>query len=42
MTEGFIVRRLRFDEMAHPIQWAKEEGWNPGLNDAKPFWETDP
>jgi GNAT superfamily N-acetyltransferase len=42
MTEGFIVRRLRFDEMEHPIQWAKEEGWNPGLNDAKPFWETDP
>lgn len=24
------------------VNWAEEEGWNPGLNDAKIFWDTDP
>ncbi len=24
------------------IDWAKQEGWNPGLNDADVFWKTDP
>ena len=24
------------------MQWAREEGWNPGLHDAEVFWATDP
>lgn len=24
------------------IEWAAEEGWNPGLNDAECFWAADP
>ena len=24
------------------IQWAKEEGWNPGLHDAKCFYAQNP
>jgi GNAT superfamily N-acetyltransferase len=24
------------------IQWAKQEGWNPGINDAKTFYNSDP
>jgi hypothetical protein len=24
------------------IDWAAEEGWNPGLGDADPFWAADP
>lgn len=24
------------------MEWAREEGWNPGLHDAEVFWATDP
>ena len=24
------------------VDWAANEGWNPGLNDAQIFWDTDP
>lgn len=24
------------------VAWAAEEGWNPGMDDADVFWETDP
>jgi hypothetical protein len=24
------------------LQWAKAEGWNPGLEDAQPFHVADP
>ena len=24
------------------VGWAADEGWNPGLNDAQIFWDTDP
>jgi len=24
------------------VTWAADEGWNPGLNDADLFWDTDP
>lgn len=30
------------DELDTAIEWAALEGWNPGLNDALPFYETDP
>jgi GNAT superfamily N-acetyltransferase len=24
------------------LDWARQEGWNPGLDDAPPFWAADP
>lgn len=29
-------------ELDLAVEWAAREGWNPGLHDAQPFWETDP
>lgn len=30
------------EELDTAVQWAANEGWNPGLQDADIFWETDP
>jgi hypothetical protein len=38
----FHIRPLRLDEMAVPLGWAEREGWNPGLQDAAPFFVVDP
>ena len=40
-------RKLHFrhstrEEFNLAIQWATAEGWNPGLDDADIFWNTDP
>ncbi|MCB1206748.1 MAG: GNAT family N-acetyltransferase [Verrucomicrobiae bacterium] len=29
-------------ELETAVEWAAAEGWNPGLEDASIFWETDP
>lgn len=42
MTHALEIRPLTLEEMAIPIDWARQEGWNPGLQDAPPFWNTDP
>jgi GNAT superfamily N-acetyltransferase len=36
------IRRLRRTELDQVIEWAAEEGWNPGLGDADAFWAADP
>ena len=36
------IRRLDLRELEVPLQWAAEEGWNPGLADAEPFHSADP
>lgn len=33
---------MKREEVALLVDWAAEEGWNPGLNDAEIFWNTDP
>ena len=38
----FQIRPLTLLEMAVPLGWAQQEGWNPGLQDKAPFWQTDP
>ncbi|MGO9057598.1 MAG: GNAT family N-acetyltransferase [Candidatus Binataceae bacterium] len=38
----YRVRRMRREEMDLAIEWAAAEGWNPGLNDAALFYDTDP
>lgn len=35
-------RRAGRAELDLAIEWAAEEGWNPGLDDAEAFWATDP
>ena len=40
--DNLQLTKLNFKELETLISWAKEEGWDPGLNDAAIFWETDP
>lgn len=42
MTKKFVIRKMTTTEVAIAIQWAKQEGWNPGLNDATCFYQADP
>ena len=35
-------RPLTREELGTVVDWAAAEGWNPGLHDAKAFWDTDP
>ena len=42
MTQLLHIRALSLEEMSVPLSWAKQEGWNPGLSDATPFWHSDP
>lgn len=41
-VEPLTVRPLQRLEFFRVMDWAREEGWNPGLNDAGIFWQTDP
>lgn len=36
------IRQATFEDMDFILSQAKEEGWNPGLHDAIPFYNTDP
>lgn len=37
----FIVRNINLVNDPTPINWAANEGWNPGLYDAEAFYATD-
>lgn len=37
-----VIRPARRAELDMMIDWAAEEGWNPGLADAAAFWAADP
>lgn len=39
---NFIIRRMKEHEVQIAIDWAQEEGWNPGLHDAHCFYQADP
>ena len=39
---SFLVRPMARDELDLALRWAIEEGWNPGLYDAEPFYAADP
>ncbi len=39
---NYEIRPMKPDEMELAIDWAHKEGWNPGLNDAKCFYNADP
>jgi ribosomal protein S18 acetylase RimI-like enzyme len=36
------IRQMTRSELDLCLQWAANEGWNPGLHDAEIFWVTDP
>lgn len=38
----YRIRPMRRDEVDLALQWAAQEGWNPGLNDAACFHAADP
>lgn len=37
-----IIRPMQREEFDTLVEWAANEGWNPGLADADIFWNTDP
>ncbi|SMP27607.1 GNAT family N-acetyltransferase [Shimia sagamensis] len=37
-----VFRNATQDELVRILDWAAEEGWNPGLQDAAAFWQADP
>ena len=39
---GLQLREMTREEFDLAIEWAAEEGWNPGLHDGDCFYETDP
>ena len=39
---GLVVRRMREADLGLALGWAAEEGWNPGLHDARSFYAADP
>lgn len=38
----FTIRQMKESEVQMAIDWAQKEGWNPGINDAHCFYQTDP
>lgn len=42
MSDGYTIRRMGRDEVELAVDWAAEEGWNPGLHDAECFFSADP
>src|SRR5271169_1324234 len=41
-AKDLIIRRMTKDELVHALDWAADEGWNPGLFDAESFHAADP
>ncbi len=39
---GFVIRQMVENDVELTLDWAAEEGWNPGLNDAACFYRADP
>jgi ribosomal protein S18 acetylase RimI-like enzyme len=42
MADAYVTRTMRREEVALAIEWAAQEGWNPGLHDAETFHAADP
>lgn len=41
-SKDYVIRRMHPNELQIAINWAEEEGWNPGLHDAATFFKADP
>ena len=42
MNAELVIRQMTRAELDTLVEWAAAEGWNPGLDDAQIFWDTDP
>jgi GNAT superfamily N-acetyltransferase len=42
MADSFNVRAMARDEVSIAVDWAEQEGWNPGIHDAETFYAADP
>ena len=42
MTDNYRIRTMTRKDLDIAVAWAAEEGWNPGLDDADPFFACDP
>lgn len=42
MTQDLLIRRMEPADLAIALDWAAEEGWNPGFGDGEPFLAADP
>jgi GNAT superfamily N-acetyltransferase len=42
MVHDLVIRAMTRAELDVLVDWAADEGWNPGLYDADIFWDTDP
>ena len=41
-TDDLQLTKLDYAGLKQLVQWAEEEGWNPGPYDADVYWATDP
>lgn len=41
MAHELVIRGMTRPELDTLVEWAADEGWNPGENDAQIFWNTD-
>lgn len=41
MNKDYTIRRMRADEIQIAIDWAAQEGWNPGIHDANTYYQAD-
>jgi len=41
-SPDYVIRTMTLKEVALAVEWAANEGWNPGLRDAEAFYATDP
>lgn len=42
MPTEMQIRPMSRTEVDELVDWAAQEGWNPGLHDAQLFWQNDP
>jgi len=42
MDKNYLIRSITKEEMKYPVEWAADEGWNPGIHDIDAFYHTDP
>ncbi len=42
MPDELTIRKMRRPELDMLVDWAANEGWNPGLHDDDVFWANDP
>lgn len=42
LPDGFAITPLQADEVPVLREWARNEGWNPGLHDIDIAWQLDP